>query len=101
MGQTNVTIDNVVGHEIKVEDIKKVVETIKKVVKIGKGIAAITPTDLDDKTLAAAEQVIALVQPLVEEEWFADLVDFVVHLFVKHQNPADFVKALKAIALAA
>ncbi len=78
-------------------DIVKAFETAKRAVMIFKGLSVITPTLIDDKIVAWAEKVVVAIEPFVHEQWFVELVDFVVSLFSKSEDLKQSLMMLKAV----
>lgn len=86
---------NVVGHRITTDEILKYFEIIEKVVSVAEFIARLTPTAVDNEVLDKVRQAVAFAKPLAGEQWFEELVNIIVHLFVKHESPRAAAEELK------
>ena len=76
------------------EQIKALFEQVQKAITIGKLVAAMTPTDLDDKALAYAETVMNTIEPFAEQPWVANLFNFCLQFF-QHKDAPKLVAALQ------
>lgn len=79
---------------VKPEVVKKYFGVAKNVVKLVKGITAITKTKDDDAVVEGVEAALAFAEPYLDQEWVYDLVNGIVGLFVK--DPVAAASLLKA-----
>lgn len=70
--------------------------TVQRLVRIGGGLAHLTPTALDDEALAAVESVLKAVEPFLSEPWFVDLIGFLQGLLASGQDPKVVASVFKA-----
>ena len=64
-------------------EVEKVLSTIKKLAKLGKGLAALTPTQLDDTIMDVLDRVVTTIEPFAKEQVTIDILNFVIELFKK------------------
>lgn len=76
------------------DSIQQAIAVVDKLLKIGKSLAFLTPTTLDDTVIDTVQKVLDSVKPFVSEAWFADLWNMLVSLF-KH-DPKAALEAIKA-----
>lgn len=80
-------------------EIAKYVAGLKRAIQIARMLAALTPTDLDDKVLASIEKVILTLEPFLGEQWVADFVSFLVGFLDKNgDDPIKVIVALRSMA---
>ncbi len=75
---------------------KKYFTVAKGLVKIAKGLAAVTGTKVDDEILGAVESGINFLEPYIDEEWAFDLINSIIALF-KKDGPAAAIAKLKEV----
>lgn len=76
-------------------ELKNVMETLKRLLKIGRGLAALTRTDMDDKVLEKLDEILTVVEPFLEDEMLVDLLNWILELF-KKESPKVALEKLKA-----
>jgi hypothetical protein len=76
-------------------DIKSVVNVIKTLLKLGKGLAALTPTTLDDNVVSMAENAIKFLEPFLNDP---NVVDALKKLFdLASNNPEKLAELVKSV----
>jgi hypothetical protein len=78
------------------QEIQTVVAQVKRLLKMGAGLAAFTPTQLDDQVIAKLQEFVAMVEPYTEEPWLPELFDFVMGI-LKKDDPKIVLMKLKEI----
>lgn len=68
-------------HALNPEDVKKIVATIKRLLTLGKALAKVTPTEMDDKGLEKVETIVLVIEPFLEEEGLLTIIDGIVWLY--------------------
>lgn len=86
------------ARDVKTDDIQKVLATLKRLLKLGKGLSALTPTELDDKVIETLEKVLAVVEPFAQDEVILDIINFIFELFKKDNPKVALANAKKAIS---
>lgn len=87
----------VVG-DLEREDVQKTLATAKKLLRLGKGLSALTPTELDDKVIETLDRVVSALEPFAQEDVILDIVNFVLDLLKKDEPLVALAKAKEAIA---
>ena len=84
-----------VATNVKPGDIAKAIETIKSLVKFGKGLAALTPTKADDAALASVDGLVAILEPVITQPWFPELLNTLFGLVNKNEDVKALLDKLK------
>jgi hypothetical protein len=91
-------MDNVINIDplktLTPEQAQEVLDLLQKLVKLGKGLAALTPTTVDDDVLNVLDKVISFAAPYVQDGTIIDLLNLVLALFQKN-GPAAVLQKLK------
>jgi hypothetical protein len=76
-------------------DIRAVVNVIKTLLKLGKGLAALTPTTLDDNVVSMAESAVNFLEPFLNDP---NVVDALKKLFdLASNNPEKLAELVKSV----
>lgn len=65
------------------DTIASILDAVKKVSTFAKAFAKFTPTTYDDKALEAIDQLVAIVENLTNQPWFAGFMVYVLSLVAK------------------
>jgi hypothetical protein len=80
--------------QVSKDDVLKIFDTLHKLLTFGKGIAAFTPTMLDDKVLRDIDEALLWLQPLLQKDGILDIINFIVNLLNRGKNSDEIVAAL-------
>lgn len=78
------------------DQLKYVMMMLEKGIHVGKLLSGLTSTTVDDKAIEWAEKLIGAIKPVVDEAWFAELVNLLTGLFSKPDTALVALAKLKS-----